>query len=217
MKTRIYCLGDSVTRGFGAEQGGGVPYPTYLQEKLNQAYGDGVVMVRNGGRDGYGAQKNTVFPACDGVGSGYYGKDSNWQDIVDFAPDIVIFSIGGNNAKIIGDEKSWVDTATFRADYRELLERTLALPTQPQVIVGTSTGVKGAGNFGVSPSVVAENIVPVQREVAAELALELVDGFALSQSFLENGFHTDNVHLNAVGYEKLAQLYFTYIFTRNIL
>jgi lysophospholipase L1-like esterase len=203
---KVYCVGDSITRGAG----GSVPYPQQLQNKLDAKYGAGAFTVRNGGRDGYGAQRNTIYPAPE-VGSGWYGKAGSWSDVASFQPDIVIFAIGANNAKSGGPEGSWVDEATFRADYRELLDMALELPTHPLVIVGTSLRAKGAGNFYISPGIIEESIVPIQREVAAEYGLGTLDGYALSESILPYGYSDDNIHLNDAGYERLGQWYFDYV------
>ncbi|MDR1134690.1 MAG: GDSL-type esterase/lipase family protein [Clostridiales Family XIII bacterium] len=203
---RVYCIGDSITRGAGASNDSAT-YPRQLQSKLDAKYGVGKFTVRNGGRDGYGAQRNTIYPAPT-VGSGWYGKTSNWNDVVNFQPDLVIYAIGANNAKNGGSESSWVDEATFRTDYRELLDMTLELPTHPLVIVGTSLRAKGNGNFSISPSIIADSIVPIQRAIAEEYGLGVVDGYDFSESLLANGYSGDNIHLNDTGYEAVSQWYF---------
>jgi lysophospholipase L1-like esterase len=212
---KIACIGDSVTYGVG-----GTPYPQQLGQKLGSFFqvtnfGVSGTTAQNDGHDqnpndpkkfgyrtanptqgdwNYGDVYRTVIP--DASGKTVYEQSQMYK------ADIYIIAIGGNDAKDCNWNKG---NNKFEEDYRALLEEYVNLPWHPLVIVGTSpAAVKSS--YTISMDVVANEVVPIQRRVAAEMDLPFVETFNYTAGRSE--YYTDDgVHLNATGYGVVADQY----------
>ena len=216
---KIACIGDSVTWGVG-----GTPYPQQLNQKLGSAF-----QVKNFGisgacaqNDGHDQNKNdpkkfgyrTSNPATGDWNyndvyqnmipniEGSAGKTKYEQSLL-YKADIYIISIGGNDAKAC----NWNNGKNnFEEDYRALLQEYVDLPWHPIVIVGTSPAAV-QDSYTLSKEVLRTEIVPIQRKVAQEMGLPLVDTFSPTRG--QTQYYTDDgVHLNTAGYGVVAEQYY---------
>lgn len=104
-KTRVACVGDSVTFGMKIEDREQNCYPTRLQELLGDNYD-----VRNFGHSG-----TTLLNR----GHNPYTKVSEYSDAIDFKADIAIIHLGLNDT----DPRDWPDfSEDFVSDYLSLIE-----------------------------------------------------------------------------------------------
>lgn len=182
---KVACVGDSITQGIG-----NTPYPTRLQDLLGENY-----EVKNFGLWGTTGCENTGRPytTCD---------DSCYQSSLDYQPDIVILMLGtndGNEGSIAYAEEH------YKEDMTKLINRYLSLPSKPTLYLVTSPYAYLPGNAPVN-----SRIVPMQRELAKELDLPLVDMNAFTENKPE--LFQDQLHPNDNGYYYLAMCLYREIF-----
>ncbi len=106
-QTRVACVGDSITYGYGL-QSGEKPYPADLQDKLGSDFN-----VQNFGENGSTAQKGTDGP---------YWDREKFRTSSEFDPQIVVLMLGSNDTKAT----NW-NVQRFETDYVALAEHYRAL------------------------------------------------------------------------------------------
>lgn len=181
---KVACVGDSITQGLG-----NTPYPNRLGSLLGSGYN-----VANYGLWGTTACNNTdrAYTNCG---------DSCYQNSLNFAPEVVILMLGTNDGG--GDAAN--AEANFKADMKSLIASYQALESDPTVILVTSPYAYIANNQKVN-SVIA----PMQRELAEELDLFMVDVNALTENMA--GQFQDGLHPSESGYYYLALMFYQKIF-----
>lgn len=182
---KVACVGDSITQGLG-----NTPYPTRLQNLLGEGY-----EVKNFGLWGTTGCENTGRPyvSCD---------DSCYQSSLDYQPDIVILMLGtndGNEGSIAYAEEH------YKEDMTKLINTYRQLPSSPTLYLVTSPYAYLPGNAPVN-----SRIVPMQRELAAELGVTMVDMNALTENRPE--LFQDQLHPSENGYYYLAMCLYREVF-----
>jgi lysophospholipase L1-like esterase/pimeloyl-ACP methyl ester carboxylesterase len=184
---RVACVGDSITAGVGTAMPALDAYPVQLQRML----GDGW-QVRNFGNSG-----STLLNHGDKP----YQKQRTFQDALDFKPEIVVIMLGANDSK----PQNWKFKDEFSADYRELVEKFKALPSQPKMFLCRPAFVPGAGNYGINDPVVREEIVLIDAVAKSEDA-SVIDVHAATLD--QNQLFPDRVHPNTEGANVMARTVF---------
>ena len=180
---KIACVGDSITFGYGLSDANTQSYPAVLQTLLGASH-----TVRNFGVSGTTLLKNGDRP---------YWDEANFGASGDFSPDIVIVMLGTNDAKA----QNWSHASEFTSDYDALVAHYRALGAL--VYVAAPPPVYAPGAYDIQPDVLNDDIVPRERQIAADLGAPLVDVYqALSGK--PNDF-PDTVHPNSDGARIIAQ------------
>lgn len=192
---KVACVGDSVTYGHGIKNWNKNTYPAVLGSLLGDKYS-----VVNYGNSGTTVQNDADQP---------YTATKQYSLSLESKPDIVIFMLGSNDSK----PKNWKDGETFKAAYIELLDKYIE--TGAKVYIATSPEAYYAkeGNdltsFEIAPKVVDE-IAAIQKEVAKEKGIEVIDIHALTENSVDY-FLSDCVHPNIEGAKAIAQTVATVI------
>lgn len=180
---RLACVGDSITQG-----GKDGNYPAQLQAMLGDRW-----VVGNFGHSGMTLMKK---------GDRSYWTSPRYQQALEFKPDVVIIKLGTNDTK----PKNWAHKDEFLADYKELIQSFLALPSKPRIYLCRPCPVFGNGNWGINESgILAE--IPMVDALAKELKLEVIDMHAALEGKAE--LVPDRVHPNPEGYRIMAATAFT--------
>jgi lysophospholipase L1-like esterase len=183
--TKIICVGDSITSGIIL---GGAAYPSRLQNELGDDYA-----VANYGVSGRTAGSNADLP---------YINTSAYKKAMDSNPNIVIIMLGSNDSR----SRNWTEErkAEFKDSYAELIEGFIDLPSAPQVYLATPIQVTRANFYGLRENVLAEDIRPMIRELAAEFNLPLIENETLLTS--GKGYYLlDGVHPSSKGHERITE------------
>jgi lysophospholipase L1-like esterase len=180
---KIACVGDSITFGYGLGDANTQSYPAVLQSLLGASH-----TVRNFGVSGTTLLKNGDRP---------YWAEANFTASGDFSPDVVIVMLGTNDAKA----QNWSHASEFTSDYDELVAHYRALGAL--VYVAAPPPVYAPGAYGIPPDVLNDDIVPRERQIAADLGAPLVDVYQALSGKPED--FPDTVHPNADGARIIAQ------------
>ena len=184
---RIACVGDSLTAG---------GYPEQLAELLGEDFD-----VRNFGSGGSSLTNYTNTETY----SSYVTQGDNYQNSLDFNPDLVIIMLGTN------DTKKWAQASLeYKDAYKSLVASYKAVNPDVEIVVSTSPEVREGNNLQIPVGVISDYIYPLQLEIAAELGATVVDFHALvdgmSESRKDAVIKEDGVHLTPDGNLELATL-----------
>lgn len=188
---KVACIGDSITEGSGLGNPLVESYPARLQRVLGAGY-----QVRNFGVSGRTLLRKGDFP---------YWNEGAYTQSRNFEPDIVTIMLGTNDSK----PYNWRYGTNFLTDYADLIASYTNLASHPRILLCTPCPVFGAGAFDIKPGTVSTNIAPAVRELAASLALEVIDLHSLLAGHRE--WFPDTVHPNSKGATVLAALFQTAI------
>ena len=196
---RVAC---SITDGHGIDMATAYGYPALLQKKLGGDY-----WVRN-----FGVSARTLLNKGDHP----YMNEMAWKDALAFKPDIVVIKLGTNDSK----PHNWRHGAEFRQDLEQMITtlspqlaqlakkkgkkaKTVA-PAKPRIFLCTPIPAFKS-TWEINDSVIANGIIPVQKELAAKYGLQLID---LHTLFADGAdlVQPDGIHPNGKGAERLAEI-----------
>lgn len=201
-KFTIACVGDSLT--YNAEYKG-ENYPDYLWGMLDERLpsDEGYeIFVGNYGVSGSGV---TGWILGDYLFDRRYDNLPKYKQSLLMAPDIVLFMIGTN------DMTSWNQAKVgFEPTYRNLIKSYQEANPDVLIFIGISPP---AEREGYSKKEIAEILNPIQRSVAEDLGLYIVDvskAFSPMEDHLDY-YRYDMLHPSAKGAEVMAETFFNSI------
>ena len=179
-------------------------YPALLQKKLGKGY-----WVKN-----FGVSARTMLNEGDFP----YMNETAWKDALAFQPDIVIIKLGTNDSK----PHNWKHGESFRNDLEQMittLNPLLAKPekkskkkknavtqgqTKPLIYLCTPIPAFKS-SWDISESVIANEIIPIQQEVAKKYGLQVID---LHTLFADGAalVQPDGIHPNEKGVQRMADI-----------
>lgn len=198
---RVACIGNSITDGDGIDMAESRGYPAQLQQLLGDGY-----HVKN-----YGVSARTMLNNGDHP----YMQELAWRDALAFKPDIVVIKLGTNDSK----DYIWNDhKGEFETDYQSMIDQLKPMvpvldkkgrPTKkmrradnPQILL--CTPIKAfSDRWGISDSVIVNEVIPAIQHVAQKNGLEVIDLHAVVTDRAE--MTSDMIHPNEKGAGKMAE------------
>lgn len=189
----VACIGDSLTQGHSWAH---EAYTVYLEEAMPE------LDISNYGKNGAsitGTNPNIYLK---------YTDDQKYFDSLNSEADIAVIMLGTN------DSKAWdMAKTSFRSWYKSLIQSYMDANPDMKIIVVTAPPTMEGNKFNIPNDVIKNEICPVQREVAEELGVTLVD-FREAMESREGGYDDllrgdaayDGVHLSVEGAIFLAEL-----------
>ena len=174
-KIRVACVGDSITAGS--------KYPYELGVKLGANY-----TVRN-----YGVGLAAVSLESEKP----YMNQTVFSDAKGFLPNIVIITLGTNDAKLAYQQ--YLDN--FTDDYKKLITEFQSLSSKPKIWIVVPPPIFNDG-FGPNGTLLVQDIIPLIKQVANETGLPLIDFYSDIVSHPE--YFSDGVHPNIQGSKIIA-------------
>ena len=205
---RVACIGNSITDGHGIDMATAYGYPALLQKKLGNDY-----WVRN-----FGVSGRTMLNRGDQP----YMKEVAWADAQRFKPDVVIIKLGTNDSK----PQNWQYASEFREDLEQMiltlrpdLAQTAKKKSKKTKKASPSGGrLEGApqiflctpipafkSTWDINETVIANEIIPIQQEVARKYGLKVIDLHTLFAGDSDKML-TDGIHPDGKGAQRLADI-----------
>jgi acyl-CoA thioesterase-1 len=181
-KIKVACVGNSITEGGDIETG--KRYPDQLQAFLGDSY-----EVRN-----YGIGGRTLLKKGDFS----YWQEQKYKEVLDWAPDVVIIKLGTNDSK----PQNWIYSEEFEQDYRAFIQSFKHIKGHRKIFVCTPVPVFQDA-YGITATIVQDEIVPIVQKVAKAEGVVVIDLFAALSGKSE--MFPDGVHPNADGAKFMAE------------
>lgn len=196
-KVKIACIGDSITNGAGASNRDETSYPATLGKLLGDSY-----EVKNFGISGKSLMN---------IDSDAYVRTAAYTESLEYDADIVIIMLGTNDSQ--PRYNSHIESK-FKSEYLSLLEKYQALPSNPKIYIATSPYSHSRFNekpasWDIRGNVIEERILPIQKEIAAETGLEMIDMHAATY---RTSYFPDSIHPNDEGYAYMARVFYDALF-----
>lgn len=186
-KTKVACVGNSITYGFLVENREENAYPKQLSRMLGEDY-----EVANFGHSGSTLLKKGHKP---------YVKVPEYQAALDFNPDVIVMHLGVNDT----DPRNWPEYGDeFVGDYIDLINSFKKVNPKVRVILAQLTPLSASHfRFRTGTRDWRKEIRRAIADVAAATGSELIDfepPFRDRQNLMPDG-----IHPNAEGAALLAQ------------
>lgn len=192
-KTKIACVGNSITYGATIENRINYSYPAQLASLLGEGY-----EVRNYGKNSATLLKKGNLP---------YISTQEYEQTLEFMPDWVFIKLGTNDSK----PDNRVFLSDFIEDYKQLIRSFTQLSSHPRIVLLLPLPAFCVGDKGITADVIEKEIIPQIRELAFETGIEIID---LHQIFIDSlTLFTDGIHPSASGATRIAKYLYDYITT----
>lgn len=182
--TRIACVGDSITEGYGLACQSKTAYPVVLNSILGPTYA-----VLNSGRSATTLQKKGNFP---------YWTCKEFTNVFVFRPDIIIIKLGSNDTK----PENWHADA-FAKDYQALLDTFNTIPSKPKIYLCLPVPAFKTV-WGINDSTVTNGVIPIIKKLASDNHLQVIDLYHPMKNQSAN--FPDAIHPNEAGVKEMASL-----------
>ena len=190
-KTRVACVGDSITYGAGVAGRESNSYPAVLGKLLGDKY-----EVKN-----FGVSGATLLKKGDNP----YWRQGAFKKATDFKPNIVVIKLGTNDTK---PQNRTNHMDEFAADLTALVDTFAALESKPKIYLCLPVPVYKT-QWGINEESVSTEVIPAIKKVAAEKKLTVIDlHTALAD---QKPLFPDNVHPNAAGAKLMAETIFAVV------
>lgn len=156
-KTKIACIGNSITYGAGIRDRGNDSYPSVL----NRLLGTDKYEIRN-----FGVSARTLLSKGDHP----YINEQAYRDAKAFNPDIVTIKLGTNDTK----PHNWKYGSDFKEDLRALVNSFQELPSNPTIYLCYPIPATNLA-WGINDSTALHYIIPCIAELAKEMNLKIID------------------------------------------
>ncbi len=182
--TKIACVGDSITEGYGLSCQSKTSYPVILDSLLGPGYS-----VLNLGRSATTLRKKGDFP---------YWTCKEFYDVFAYQPDIIIIQLGTNDTKT----QNW-DSTSFADDYQALIDTFKTIPTNPKIYVCLPVPVFKS-KWTINDSTLTKWEIPIIKKLAEKNNLLLMD--LHSQMSGDGKYFFDGIHPNEEGAKIMAEV-----------
>lgn len=198
-KTRVACVGDSITWGYAMTNRVAECYPVRLQEMLGSEY-----EVRNFGDSGSCVYLEPKVSRSGWRPHSWY-KGEQARKAYEFKPDIVVAALGANDSGIYLNEFTYVtngipvtEPGLFRRTYVGILRKFARDGRMPRIIMWTKLAPldsRHGEHLSPAPFVMRTDLEAVAKEVGAE-TLDMYTPllpYAETEHFAADGVHPEGV------------------------
>jgi len=200
-KTKIACVGDSITFGARLENPEEESYPARLQKLLGGKY-----LVENFG-----------VSSCTLIRKGIPTVWNQLSKIKEANPNIVVISLGTNDTcgeGTCGDRKCWEYKNEFEGDYSDLIDTLRTWPSQPKIWICAPSPMvletPGLSEERIEDLTIRkprlQKLIDTVKKVAGNKEVGFIDLNTPLQNRPELFTEKDGVHPNKDGYFTIAKL-----------
>ena len=178
--TRVACIGDSITFGYGTGDRARNSYPAQLGTML--------------GRGNFGVNAATLLKK----GNKPYWNLGQFKAAQAYQPSIVIIKLGTNDTK----PRNWKHKQDFASNYVEMVRTFQGLASKPAVWICYPVPVFPE-QWGINDKTVKGEIIPLIDKVAKETGAKIIDLYKVLAGKPE--LVPDKVHPNAASAKLMAE------------
>ena len=202
-KTRVACIGDSITYGFGLSDRERESYPAQLQKLLDERF-PGKYEVRNFGNSGRGIYLDSMR-GSEKRGFRYMPEH---KAALEWKPEIVICNLGINdNGEYIKEYTGGRQRGQFVHDYMTLLADYVKQSPRPKLYIWTKLAPLTEGQkFHRSPEPFL--MQADLEEIAHRTHATEIDMQEPFRNCMDEVFSRDKIHPNAEGAKIIAETTF---------
>lgn len=182
---RVACIGNSITDGAGIKFSERYGYPALLKEMLGDEY-----EVKNFGVSGHTLLNKGDLP---------YMKHPAYSACKDYNPHIVVIKLGTNDSK----PHNWAHKDEFAKDLQQMIDELQSLAAKPKIYLSYPIPVF-KDNWGITDSVIVNEIRPIINKVAKKNKLEIID-FYTPMYGKKGVMFSDGIHPNQKGARIMAE------------
>lgn len=182
--TKIACVGDSITEGYGLKIQGKTGYPVILNQILGKEY-----TVLNLGRSATTMSQSGDFP---------YWITKEFSNIFAYSPDIILIKLGTNDSK----EQNW-DAAAYRKSYQAMIDTFQAIDPHIELFLCLPAPVFKT-KWGINDSTVTAEIIPIIEKLSIKNNLPIIDLHEGLRNESKN--FPDGIHPNEQGVKVMANI-----------
>lgn len=182
--TRVACVGDSITEGYGLAVQSKTGYPVVLDSILGSGY-----TVLNSGRSATTLQKKGDFP---------YWICKEFSNVFALNPDVIVIKLGTNDTK----PNNW-QAGRYEKDYQALIDTFKTIPANPRIYLCLPVPVFKT-KWGINDSTVVNGVIPIVEKLAEANHLQVID---LYHPMLNQGANfPDSIHPNEQAARVMAEI-----------
>lgn len=182
--TKVACIGDSITEGYGLNNQAATSYPQVLSQLLGNRYS-----VLNSGRSATALQKRADFP---------YWISKEFANVFVYKPQLIVISLGTNDTKPYNRSKG-----SFEADYRALIDTLMTIKPRPTLFLCKPVPVFET-TWGINDSCLVNLVCPTVDKLAKEMRLHVIDLYTPMKSCGSD--FPDHIHPNERGAARIAHI-----------
>ena len=182
-QTKIVCVGNSITAGYGTTSAATKAWPAQLATMLGSGYS-----VLNCGVSGTTMLKKGDSP---------YWNTTKYADAKNFDPQIVIISLGVNDTKA----SNWINKADFKTDYIAMINSFRANDKNPSIYI-----CYPAPYFGnaIQNKIITDEMLAMIKSVSDSMGTSIID--FNSKMLPYSNLFADGLHPNDLGAGMMAQI-----------
>jgi acyl-CoA thioesterase I len=182
--TKIACIGDSITEGYGLACQSKTAYPVVLDSILGPKY-----EVLNCGRSATTLQRKGDFP---------FWICKEFSNVFAYKPNIITIKLGTNDTK----PQNW-NAERFAVDYQALIDTLKTIETRPKIYLCLPVPVYKT-NWGINDSTVTTGVIPIIKKIAETNNLHVIDLYNTMLNQAEN--FPDAIHPNEKAEKMMAEI-----------
>jgi lysophospholipase L1-like esterase len=186
-KTKVACVGNSITYGMTIQDRDNDSYPAVLQQLLDST--GTKYEVRNYGFSGRTLLNKGDYP---------YMQEEMYSEALDFQPNIVIIKLGTNDSK----PQNWLYQEEYLQDLQTMVDAFRGLPSNPTLYLCYPAKAYSA-EWEISDSIIANGVIPYIHQIAETNNLKIIDLYAATENMGEN--FPDGIHPNEAGAKVIAE------------
>jgi alpha-L-fucosidase 2 len=182
--TKVACVGDSITEGYGLAVQSKTGYPVVLNQILGSQYS-----VINSGRSATTLQKKGDFP---------FWICKEFSNVFALQPDIIVIKLGTNDTK----PNNW-HADLYEKDYQALIDTFSTIASHPKIYLCTPAPVFKTV-WGINDSTVVNGVIPAVERLSKANDLKVID---LYRGLADQGANfPDSIHPNEQAVAKMAAI-----------
>ena len=190
-KTKVVCVGASITAGATTANPATDAYPAQLGRMLGDDY-----KVIN-----YGVSSCTMIRHGDFP----YWKTKEYQKALASNPDVVFIDLGGNDSK--GINRPYM--REFDKDCRDMIDAFAQLPSKPRIILLTPIVSFVKDSNGIYDEVIVKDVTPATISAAQKKNVEVINMHPVLDKHPE--LMKDGIHPDAEGSGMMAKAMYDYL------